>query len=284
MTTTIQSSISWVCAGCSSTHDLSRLYCCTKCSSLRCSNCVCEEVVGQYCPQCLARIPPKQAFDLENRCNRCAQCPECAAPLQTVERAANAVTTPTPTTTTTTQFCVACPYCQWATDYYTTLSTKSSSTSSTTSTTTTIAPVDSTTTTTTYSAMKATFPTVEALLLDVKTCDVVSSVPWSRHFAETLTQLRAQDSAAQRAAMNARRRVTYTRGASAVARRGGVRRTPFTLDARNRADIAPPKTAPTIVASGASSPSITALPPVVANNVALDPDQGSKKKRHILYY
>lgn len=263
-----QLSISWICAGCSSTHDLSRLYCCTKCSSLRCANCVCEEVVGQYCPQCLARIPPKQAYDFENRCNRCAQCPECAAPLQTVERG-----TATPTAS---QFCLACPYCQWATDYHASSSVSSSNSSSSNINNTPTKPnTQQTSIDSSPVPMKATFATVEALLLDVKTCDVTASVPWARHFAETLTQLRAQDSAAQRAAQNARRRVTYTRGASAVARRAAVRRTPFTLDARNRADAAAPSSSQT------SSQSSQSLPPVVGTAL-LSPDQGILPHRMVL--
>ena len=52
-------------------HSLPSLYFCDDCDSVRCPDCVLEEVASYYCPNCLFEVPQASVRAEKNRCAKC---------------------------------------------------------------------------------------------------------------------------------------------------------------------------------------------------------------------
>lgn len=69
----------------SSFHQLSSLYFCEECDSIRCSLCVTVEPSSYFCPNCLFDVPLPSVKESRTRCDRsCFECPICQNALNLV--------------------------------------------------------------------------------------------------------------------------------------------------------------------------------------------------------
>lgn len=92
------------------------LYFCPSCCELHCPDCVRNDFLCFYCPNCLFDVPQASVVSEQNRCIRnCFECPVCFNVLTVVSQKENLPTSPTSTSTSDEQnlYYLACNVCQW---------------------------------------------------------------------------------------------------------------------------------------------------------------------------
>lgn len=113
---------------------ISQLYFCRYCSQLRCSFCVCHEVIqsiyttfvkillvlikiqvdSHFCGKCSENLPSSEARVKKNRCGNCFMCPSCQQEL-TVRTASKAPANPEdPKSTPEKMYYLSCLFCRWS--------------------------------------------------------------------------------------------------------------------------------------------------------------------------
>eukprot|EP00013_Stygamoeba_regulata_P017171 CAMPEP_0177679238 /NCGR_PEP_ID=MMETSP0447-20121125/29489_1 /TAXON_ID=0 /ORGANISM="Stygamoeba regulata, Strain BSH-02190019" /LENGTH=433 /DNA_ID=CAMNT_0019188401 /DNA_START=81 /DNA_END=1382 /DNA_ORIENTATION=- len=60
---------------CELLHNTFHTYFCERCSTLRCTQCVQEDIESYFCPHCMENVSRAEAARYSNRCKRCILCP-----------------------------------------------------------------------------------------------------------------------------------------------------------------------------------------------------------------
>lgn len=116
---------------------ISRLYFCRHCLELRCSFCVCHEVLtafqlnilyntpryyriffcqvdSHFCGKCLENLPSSEAHLKRNRCGNCYECPSCHQQLSTRTSTAGPKNPDDPKSPSRKVFYLICLCCRWS--------------------------------------------------------------------------------------------------------------------------------------------------------------------------
>ncbi|KAG4085291.1 hypothetical protein H8356DRAFT_1741157 [Neocallimastix lanati (nom. inval.)] len=92
------------------------LYFCPSCCELHCPDCVKNDFLCFYCPNCLFDVPQASVVSEQNRCIRnCFQCPVCFNVLTVVSQKENLISPISPATPSDEQnlYYLMCNVCQW---------------------------------------------------------------------------------------------------------------------------------------------------------------------------
>ncbi|OUM68054.1 hypothetical protein PIROE2DRAFT_4336 [Piromyces sp. E2] len=88
------------------------LYFCPSCCELHCPDCIKNDFLCFYCPNCLFDVPQASVVSEQNRCIRnCFECPVCFNVLTVVSK--KDTLPPTATTDEQSVYYLACNVCQW---------------------------------------------------------------------------------------------------------------------------------------------------------------------------
>jgi hypothetical protein len=93
------------------------LYFCPSCCEIHCPECVKNDFLCFYCPNCLFDVPQASVVSEQNRCIRnCFECPVCFNVLTVVsqkEETPNSTASPAPNSDEQNLYYLACNVCQW---------------------------------------------------------------------------------------------------------------------------------------------------------------------------